>query len=139
MSDFIFYHENTKGGKHETSFPYSSFFVFSSFRAFVIGFLIFNRVFQLLFHLSKSCQTISNNASAGFYTSRLRLRLRPASQFTVYGCAWVLPCEARGEAWVISPEFLLSNFPAFLSLKTGSTLRSDKFQAVNGYHQINPF
>jgi len=33
----------------------------------------------------------------------------------------------------ISPEFLLSNFPAFFSLNTGSTLRFDKFQAVNGY------
>ena len=32
----------------------------------------------------------------------------------------------------ISPEFPLSNFPAFLLLKTGSTLRSDKFQVVNG-------
>jgi len=38
MSDFIFYHENTKGGKHETSFFSNSFFVFSYFRAFVIGF-----------------------------------------------------------------------------------------------------
>jgi hypothetical protein len=67
----------------------------------------------------------------------LRLRLRTASRFTVHGCAWVLPCVAEGEAWVISPEFLLSNFPAFLSLKTGSTLRSDKFQAVNGYKASN--
>ena len=33
----------------------------------------------------------------------------------------------------ISPEFLLSNFPALLSVKTGSTIGSDKFQAVNGY------
>jgi len=24
--------------------------------------------------------------------------------------AWALPCEAKGEEWVIPPEFLLSNF-----------------------------
>jgi len=36
----------------------------------------------------------------------------------------------------LQPDYVssyLSNFPAFLSLKTGSTLRYDKFQAVNGY------
>ena len=35
VPDFIFYHENTKGGKHETPFP---LILFSFFRAFVIGF-----------------------------------------------------------------------------------------------------
>ena len=42
------------------------------------------------------------------------------SQLPVHGFSLVLPCVARGEAWVISPEFLLSNF---------------KFQAVNVYHK----
>jgi len=50
----------------------------------------------------------------------------------VHGCAYALPGLAKGKAWVISPEFLLSNFPAFLSLKMGSTLCFDKFQAMNG-------
>jgi hypothetical protein len=70
MSDFIFYHENTKGGKHETSFFTNSFFVFSGFRDW---FLVLDRVFQLLFHLSKARQTISDNASAGFYTAARKL------------------------------------------------------------------
>jgi|GEM_PF-5754413 len=54
--------------------------------------------------------------NAFLYTSRLR----PASQFMVHGCAYALPGVAEGEAWVISPEFLLSKF---------------KFQAVNGYSE----
>jgi len=51
MSDFIFYHGNTKGGKHETSFSLDSLFrvfVFSGFRDW---FLFLDRVFQLLFLL----------------------------------------------------------------------------------------
>ena len=41
------------------------------------------------------------------------------SQLSVHSYAWVLPCVARGEAWVISPEILLSNFkfPRFSFVK----------------------
>ncbi len=42
----------------------------------------------------------------------------------VHGCAYALPGVAKGKAWVISPEFLLSNF---------------KFQAVNGYKILDDF
>ena len=67
----------------------------------------------------------------------MHLKIWPSCFVTVHGCDWALPCEARGKARVIPPEFLLSNFPAFLSLKTESTLRSDKFQAVNSYNHVN--
>ena len=71
------------------------------------------------FHLSKSCQAISDNAYARLYTSMLHL---PASQFTVVPGPYPASCQGVAGKRRLKPKAKHGPCPAKPEAKHGSSL-----------------